>query len=109
MFLILTETATGEEGGDSDQKQPETEPEAARGEPKAARKDVNLTDDQSNTAIDYLQERPFMWYTRPGEYKVMKKERDLAWKDLAKILGLSCEYHFFLFIIVSDGDVPTLN
>ena len=103
MFLILTETGTVDEDGSSTDSDDETGPARKR----TAREPVQLTPEQLRFALGYVKVRPYLWWSRRGDYKKMKDERKEAWTELAKKLSLSCEYHFFLFIIVSDGDIPT--
>ena len=87
---------TGEEGGKSS---------ADSEQPVAARESVTLNEANSLTALGYLKERPFMWWCGTAAYRLGKADREQGWIELGSRLGLSCEYHFFLFIIVSTGDV----
>ena len=102
MLLILTETV--DEDGTSSTDSGE---EKAGKRKRTVRPPVHLTPEQSNLTLDYIKTRPYLWNSRLGEFKKMKDEREEAWIELAKKLGISCEYHFFRFIIVSDGDTPT--
>ena len=67
------------------------------------------TDDQL-TAIGYLEKNALSCgglSKNAPDFKAMKAEREQGWIELGKKLSLSREYHFFLFIIVSTGDVHT--
>ena len=68
-------------------------------------KPVRLSEAEMTIAIRFLTDHPFMWLTGTDDYVRRKKEAKYCWDELAAKFHLSGEYNFFLFVIVSTGDV----
>ena len=77
------------------------------GEEGGKKSTATLNQHDSFTALGYLKDRPYMWYCGTAAYRLGKADRERGWIELGRKLGISREYHFFLFIIVSTRDVHT--